>query len=190
VIILVKKKGNTTDNKEKRLMALDEILEGFDKEDKKPSIKQMLESLKKKKFIITKSTLYEDITQLAINDPFVKDLASKSYSKIIHDCFDSIEFAERKAREILEKKWTRSKTVKKQDADGNKSGEVHTTEELAEPHLRAIQEIRECAATKIKLLGGDIIKVSAKKWSLQRQKDIQTITELTSQIRELKGKST
>jgi hypothetical protein len=53
-----------------------------------------------------------------------------------------------------------------------------------------MQLIKECAADRIKLLGGDIIKVSAKKWSLQRQKDIQTITELTSQIRELKEKST
>ena len=186
----MKRKGNNSDNKEKRLMTLEKILEEFDKEDKKASVKELLSELRKRKFIITRSTLYEDMTQLAINDPFVKDLASKSYSKIIHDCFDSIEFVERKAREILEKKWTRSKIVKKKDSDGLDLTEIHTTEELAEPHLKAMQEIRECAVSKVKLLGGDVIKVSAKKWSLQRQKDIQTIAELKLENRELREKST
>ena len=189
---MVKRRGNDSDNKEKRLMALDQVLENFDKQEKKPSVKQILAALKEKdkKFVIGRTTLYEDMTKLAINDPFVKDLASKSYSKIIHDCFDSIEFAERKAREILDKEWMLVKTITKTDSEGNEITETHTTKNLKQPHLKAIQEIRECAVAKVKLLGGDIIKVSAKKWSLQRQKDIQTITELTSQIRELKEKST
>ncbi len=171
-------------------MTLEKILEEFDKEDKKASVKELLSELRKKKFIITRSTLYEDMTQLAVNDPFVKDLASKSYSKIVHDCFDSIEFVERKARDVLEKKWTRSKTIKKKDNEGLELTETHITEELAEPHLKAMQEIRECAVSKVKLLGGDVIKVSAKKWSLQRQKDIQTISELQEENRELREKST
>jgi len=189
---MAKKKGNDSDNKEKRLMALEQVLEKFDKDEKKPSAKQILAALKEKdkKFVIGRTTLYEDMTRLAINDPFVKDLASKSYSKIVHDCFDSINFVERKAREILEKEWTIVKTITKTDADGNEITETHTTKNLKQPHLKAIQLIKECAADNIKLLGGDIIKVSAKKWSLQRQKDIQTITELTSEIRELKKKST
>ncbi len=189
---MAKKKGNDSDNKEKRLMALEQVLEKFDKDEKKPSAKQILAALKEKdkKFVIGRTTLYEDMTRLAINDPFVKDLASKSYSKIIHDCFDSINFVERKAREILEKEWTIVKTITKTNDNGNEITETHTTKNLKQPHLKAMQLIKECAGDRIKLLGGDIIKVSAKKWSLQRQKDIQTITELTSEIRELKNKST
>lgn len=189
---MAKKKGNDSDNKEKRLMALEQVLEKFDKDEKKPSAKQILAALKEKdkKFVIGRTTLYEDMTRLAINDPFVKDLASKSYSKIVHDCFDSINFVERKAREILEKEWTIVKTITKTDDNGNEITETHTTKNLKQPHLKAMQLIKECAGDRIKLLGGDIIKISAKKWSLQRQKDIQTITELTSEIRELKNKST
>ena len=189
---MAKKKGNDSDNKEKRLMALEQVLEDFDKDEKKPSAKQILAALKEKdkKFVIGRTTLYEDMTRLAINDPFVKDLASKSYSKIVHDCFDSINFVERKAREILEKEWTIVKTITKTDDNGNEITETHTTKNLKQPHLKAMQLIKECAGDRIKLLGGDIIKISAKKWSLQRQKDIQTITELTSEIRELKNKST
>jgi len=189
---LAKKKGNDSDNKEKRLMALEQVLEKFDKDEKKPSAKQILAALKEKdkKFVIGRTTLYEDMTRLAINDPFVKDLASKSYSKIVHDCFDSINFVERKAREILEKEWTIVKTITKTDDNGNEITETHTTKNLKQPHLKAMQLIKECAGDRIKLLGGDIIKISAKKWSLQRQKDIQTITELTSEIMELKKKST
>ena len=189
---MAKKKGNDSDNKEKRLMALEQVLEKFDKDEKKPSAKQILAALKEKdkKFVIGRTTLYEDMTRLAINDPFVKDLASKSYSKIVHDCFDSINFVERKAREILEKEWTIVKTITKTDDNGNEITETHTTKNLKQPHLKAMQLIKEYAGDRIKLLGGDIIKISAKKWSLQRQKDIQTITELTSEIRELKNKST
>ena len=185
IIFLARKKGNTIDNKERRLQVLEKILEEFNQQDKKPRTKEILTTLKKKGFDISKNTLYNDYTELAINDTFVQDLASKSYSKLVHDCFDTIDFAERKARDILEKKWTRSKTVTKTDEEGNKTTETHTTEELAEPHLDAIQQIRECAVAKVKLLGGDIIKVSAKKWSIQRQSDIETIAKLKSRITEL-----
>jgi len=189
---LVKKQGNTADNKEKRLQELEKILDKFDKEEKKPSPSEILSELAKKGFKISKRTLYDDYTDLAISDPFVQDLANKSYSKIIHDCFDSIEFAEREARAILKKKWTRSKATKKQVfVDGAKQtvAEQTITEEIAEPHLRAIAEIRECSETKIKLLGGDIIKASAKKWSIQRIKDQQTINDLNAKLQELKLKS-
>jgi len=188
----MKSKGSTADNKERRLQALEKILDQSDIEDKKLSPKEILQKLSKKGFKISKYTLYNDYTDLGTSDSFVQDLANKSYSKLVHDSFQSIEFAERKAREILEKTWTRSKTVTKQiPTDGGiiKVTEEHTTESLAEPHLKAIQEIRECAAIKIKLLGGDIIKASAKKWSLQRIKDQQTITELGAKIQELKVKS-
>ena len=185
MIFLARKKGNTIDNKERRLQVLEKILEEFNQQDKKPRTKEILTTLKKKGFDISKNTLYNDYTELAINDTFVQDLASKSYSKLVHDCFDTIDFAERKAREILEEKWTRSKTVTKTDEEGNETTETHTTEELAEPHLDAIQQIRECAVAKVKLLGGDIIKVSAKKWSIQRQSDIETIAKLKSRITEL-----
>lgn len=117
-------------------------------------------------------------------------MAEKTYSRYIHDCFDAIEFAEREARKILDVKWTRSKTVTKIDRDGNKLTEEHTTEALAEPHLKAIAEIRECAVAKVNLLGGDIIKASAKRWSIQRVKDIQTIAKLKAEIQELKSKFT
>lgn len=185
MIFLARKKGNTIDNKERRLQVLEKILEEFNQQDKKPGPKEILTTLKKKGFDISKNTLYNDYTELAINDTFVQDLASKSYSKLVHDCFDTIDFAERKARDILEKKWTRSKTVTKTDEEGNETTETHTTEELAEPHLDAIQQIRECAVAKVKLLGGDIIKVSAKKWSIQRQSDIETIAKLKSRITEM-----
>lgn len=188
----MKKKGNTADNKERRLQELEKILEQADKEDKKLSPKETLDKLAKKGFKISKTTLYDDFTDLGTSDPFVQDLANKSYSKLVHDCFDTIDFAERKAREILEKKWTRSKSTKKQVfVDGAKETvqETTVTEEIAEPKLKAIDEIRECAVAKVKLLGGDIIKASAKKWSIQRIKDQQTITDLNAKIQELKLKS-
>lgn len=111
---------------------------------------------------------------------------------MVHDCFDTLDFAERKAREILEKKWTRSKATKKQvfvDGDMKTIEERTITEEIAEPKLKAVNEIRECAVAKVKLLGGDIIKASAKSWSIQRQKDQERIAELQEKLREVKAKS-
>jgi hypothetical protein len=100
VNLLGKKKGNSADNKERRLQALEKILDEFDKKGTKPTQNQILEELRKKKFVITRFTLYNDTTELAINDPFVKDLADKTYSKLVHDSFDSINFAEEQARRL------------------------------------------------------------------------------------------
>lgn len=191
-LILVKWKGNSIDNKEKRLAALEAILEEYNKEDKKPSPREVIAKLAKKGFKISRQNYYFSCTELAINDPFVKDLADKTYSKYIHDCFDTIDFAEREARKILEKKWTRSSATQREIfVDGNKQivTDKTITQELAEPHLRALEEIRNCAVAKVKLLGGDIIKASAKSWSIQRIKDQQEITDLKAKLKELRDKS-
>jgi len=187
----MKKKGSTADNKERRLQTLEKILEEANKEGRKPSPKEILTKLAKKGFKISKTTLYDDYTELAINDSFVQDLANKSYSKLVHDCFDAIDYAERKAMDILERKWTRSKDTKREVfVEGAKETvtEKTITEEMAEPKLKAISEIRECAVAKVKLLGGDIIKISAKRWSIQRIKDKQRIEDLNRKIQELKEK--
>lgn len=185
---MARKKGNTIDNKENRIRQLEKILDQFDKDGTKPAPSEVLSALAKKGHKISKNTLYNDYTELAINDTFVQDIASKSYSSIIHDCFDTIDFAERKARDILKKKWTRSKATKKEIfVEGTKQivTETTVTEAVAEPHLKALHEITECAVAKAKLLGGDIIKASAKKWSIQRQNDIETIAKLKSRITDL-----
>lgn len=188
----MKQKGNTVEKRERRLQYLEKLMDEYSLNEKKPKTKEILAKLAAKGFKISQSRLYEDYADLARNDPFVKDLAEKTYSRYIHDCFESIEFAEREARKILEKKWTRSKSTKKQVIveDGKETVEEQTvTEEIAEPRLAAIREIRSCAETKVKLLGGDIIKASAKSWSIQRMKDQEKIAELNQTVRELKEKS-
>jgi|APSaa5957512535_1039671.scaffolds.fasta_scaffold12997_7 hypothetical protein len=188
----MKNKGDTADNKERRLHTLEKILEEYDIADKRPSPKEILQKLENKGFYISKTTLYDDYSELTINDSFVRDLAEKTYSKYIHDCFDSIEFAERKARKVLQESWSRSKISKKDVfVDGKRETiiEKTITESIAEPHLKAIAEIRECAVAKVHLLSGDIIKVSAKIWSIQRARDLQTIYNFKAEIQRLKSRS-
>lgn len=105
---------------------------------------------------------------------------------------DVLEFLDKRKKSIdvdPKKKWVRSKTVTKEipsrdDGGTIKIKETITTEDLAEPHLRAITLIKDCAAEKVRLVSGDVIRVSAKKWSIQRIKDMQRINELTQQLRE------
>jgi hypothetical protein len=182
---LPKTRGATIENRDNRLRALDEIMDRHCKKSQRPSNAVILKELNARGFTITGRQLYNDLTELAINDTFVQDLASKSYSKIIHDACDSITFVDTKAREILNKTWTQDKTIKKKTPDGVEII-THTTEEMAEPHLKALKLISENAETMTKIVSGDAIKVAAKSWSMQRIKDKARITELESELQELK----
>ena len=64
MVNLMKRKGNTANNKERRLQGLEKVLDAFDKEDHKPSPKEILDKLSKKRFKISKTTIYDDHTQL------------------------------------------------------------------------------------------------------------------------------
>ena len=57
---MAKKKGNDSDNKEKRLMALEQVLEKFDKDEKKPSAKQI--------FIEQQRLIAENLRKQAISE--------------------------------------------------------------------------------------------------------------------------
>lgn len=182
---MAKTAGSTIENKDNRLKTLDEIMDRHNKKDERPTNAVILKELREKGFSISRRQLYDDLTELAINDTFVQDLASKSYSKIIHDACDSIIFVDTKAREILNKKWTQNKTIKKKTPDGVETV-THTTEEMAEPHIKALKLISENAETMTKIVSGDAIKVAAKSWSMQRIKDKARITELETELQELK----
>ncbi len=183
-----KQKGDSEENSEKRLRALDAILEKYDLEKKKPTHKQLLSELKTKGFAISYSTLIRDLANAAVNNEFVHNLASKTYSKIMEDCFNSMEFVEEQARLILETKWTKSSIIKKTLEDGSTETTITTTRELAEPKLKALQIISENAERKSKMINGESIMTSAASWISQRKQDIQVINEQKNKIKDLEVK--
>ena len=182
---MVKQIGSTLERTLQRQKILDGILQKFELEQKIPSDKELLKELKNSSHHISNRTLTRDKADLAINNTFVTDLASKTYSKIMQDCYESVKFAEKTCRDILDKKWTRSKTIITTDEDGKTTSTIVTTEELAEPYIKASEEIRKCGETIQKMINGGSIMVSAKLWSTQRVKDKKEIEDLKTRLGEL-----
>ena len=185
---MAKQRGDSEENQEKRLRTLEKILEKYEQEGKKPTNKELLSALKKEGFTISYRTLLRDLADAATNNEFVQNLASKTYSKIMEDCFNSMEFVEEQARLILETKWTKSSIIKKTLEDGTTETTITTTREIAEPKLKALQIISENADRKSKMINGESIMTSAASWISQRKHDMQIINEQQNKIKDLEVK--
>ena len=190
----MRKKKNTQELIFKRRLALKDIFSEFDKNSERPTVDQVLEALvkKNKTFEISHDTLLLDKKEIFKTSTFVEDLASNSYSRTIEECFNDITFCSQKAREIYKQKWSLSKEVVEEgfDKDGNEISKTTTTttEELAQPKLLALREIRESAIAISKLISGETLLVSASMWAKHTDKLEQELVDLKTKNSELERK--
>ena len=188
------RKKNTQELIFKRRLALKDIFDEFDKKQEHPSNQQLLDALEKRKpkYTISLDTLVSDKAEIFKTSKFVENLASKSYSRIVEECFNNINFCIQKARDIYSQKWSQSKEVVEEgfDKDGNEISKTTTTttEELAQPKLLALKEIRECSMAIIKIISGDSLLVSASMWANHTDKLEQEIVKLQTKNSELEKK--
>jgi len=186
----MKKKGSTDEQIIKRQEKLREILDSYRKQNIKPTNEQLLTDLRNGEsgYDISIRTLTEDKVELARGNTFVSDVAKKTYSQIINDCYDALEFIEQKAREILDKKWTQSKQITKKSRGGNEITE-HLTAELADPRLRALSIIADAVMKKAELVSGKTLDVSAALWIRQTKQHEDEIKNLKKQLEESLAKA-
>ena len=191
---MVRRKANTQELIFKRRLALKVIFNEFDQKQLRPTNQQLLDELKKHKlgYSISLDTLITDKSEIFKKSKFVENLASNSYSRTIEECFNDIVFCSLKARDILSQKWSQSKEVVEEgfDKDGNEISKTTTTttEELAQPKLLAIKEIRECAIAISKLISGETLQVSASMWAKHTDKLEQELVGLKTKNTELERK--
>jgi len=180
-----KHRGDSQDAAEHRQRILAGICEKYMQKSENPSDRQLLDDLKKTGYRISRATLYRDKTEIFRGDRFVEDIAGSAYSHLIHKCFDNLEFVDRKAREVLNKKWTNSKVVTKQTENGEII-EKTVTEEISGPHIQALRMILDTSVSVTKLLSGDSLLVSASMWARHVDKLEQEIEKLKNENQDLK----
>jgi hypothetical protein len=134
------------------------IIQQFELKLEKPTDKQLLSALQISGFKIELATLRRDKAELESKNNFVLNLAQKSYSHYIDDCFKLMDFAEHEAREILKTEWRKNKTVKTTGDDGV-SKTVTITGLEAGPKLAAITQLKQIAKDRYDMLNGKSLKV-------------------------------
>ena len=185
-----KHKGDSQEEAECRQRVLAGIYEKYGKKNEDPSDKQLIDDLKKAGYKISRATLYRDKGEIFRDNTFVEDVAGKTYSYIIHRCFEDLQFAKRKAKEILAKKWTNSKVVTKETENG-KIIEETITKEIAGPHLQALRLIMDIVMSINNLINGNTLQVSAALWTKHtdnQEKEIQNLQIENQELKELVGK--
>ena len=187
------RKANTQELIFRRRQSLKGIFNDFDKKQIRPTNQQLLDELKKHKpkYTISLDTLRTDKAEIFKKSKFVENLASNSYSRTIEECYNDIVFCSLKARDILDQKWSLSKQVTEEDFDkeGNPKKKITTTvtQELAQPKILAIKEIRECAVAISKLISGESLQVSASMWAKHTDRLEQELSKKNAELTEMKS---
>lgn len=173
---------NSDEERENRLMTLEQHMEDLDFQGKEYSRKYLLTYLKKKKFKTSQTTLFCDLQHLANNNQFIQNIGL-NYSKYMEDISKKYKKIEREAWKIYNQKWTLSKTIKKQTLTkaGNKVNltEAVTTEEIASPKIGALKVAAEVVKFQQELASGKNLNLSAGQWIVKTQ-------ELEEEIKRLK----
>jgi len=115
---------------------LGRVIDGLKKEfdGRPPTRKEILSEMKRIGFEISIATLWRYRGKIKKVRSAVRDLLEEgTYSAYFDHNMELLDYIEEQAIKQYQKKWTNSKTVKKQNTDGEKSGEIHTTDEIAGP---------------------------------------------------------
>jgi len=178
-------------HREKRLMLLEEYIEDLDFKGEEYSRQDLLDYLKKEKFVTSKNTLDRDLEELASNNKFVQNIGMH-YSKYMEDISKTYDRIEREAWKIYNKEWDQSKAIKKQVLD--KIGGIaelveHTiTKEIAGPKLGALKLIADIEKQRQELASGKNLEISAAMWVVKSEEYEEEIKRLKLKIpKEIKG---
>ncbi len=174
----------TDEERENRLMILEQHIEDLDFQGKEYSRKDLLNYLKKKGFKISRITLYRDLQYLANNNQFIQKIGL-NYSDYMEKISKKYKKIEREAWKIYNQKWTQSKIIKKQTITKSEDivdlTEVVTTKEIASPKIGALKVATEVVKLQQELASGKNLNLSAAQWIVKTE-------ELEEQVKQLKLK--
>ena len=169
-----------------RRKELSKIIEIHHKKHEPITVPILLDELKKKNFIIDRTTLYRDKIELNKGDTFIRDMTESTYSGYMRAIWENLESFEQEAITLYKKDWTNNKTVTKTDPDGNKTIEKTKTESLAAPKAAFLNIVTDIEKAKYQLLTGHNIHLAAALLIQKFQQMKQRIYELENQNEALK----
>lgn len=177
---LIKLRGQSVKDITDRRNLLKKIIGNAKAKKKKLSRQYLLDELLKGGFKVDMSTLYKDRTFISQSNTFIEDITVSNYSGYMQDIWDNLEWVEQQAQINYEKKWTNSKVVYHESADGEISEERHVTDELAAPKSKFLEIFRDTQKIKMEFLQGKNVHLSA---ALLRNK----FDSLNDEISDLRG---
>lgn len=125
--------------------------------------KLLLQELHKHNYNIKLPTLYEDLREINANNTYVLDIATSNYSAKVEYCFGILEKIVRRCEEIDRSKWTKEKTVRRTvvTPEGESViNETSQTQEVAEPHIKALDVQAKAVKCMFDGLKGDVMDTS------------------------------
>lgn len=174
--------GQTDENREKRQTKLEEILEKANLEDKELSKLEIQKLLSNEGFSVSLPTVYNDLKDITRNDSFIQELASTTYSSIMHKAFDNYNKIYTLAMKIHD---SEEHMIKKIERETNK-GTTHEViyENSASTKLQALTVAKNAVDSIRTMVNGQNLHISASKWIEATKQQEVTITQLREQIKE------
>ena len=174
--------GQTDENREKRQTKLEEILEKANLEDKELSKLEIQKLLADEGFSVSLPTVYNDLKDISRNDSFIQELASTTYSHIMHKAFDSYNKIYTLAMKIHD---SEEHMIKKIERETNK-GTTHEviSENNASVKLQALTVAKNAQDSIRLMVNGENLHLSASKWIEATKQQEATIANLREKIKE------
>ena len=154
--------GQNRLNKEQRQKAIESHLLYADSQGKEYSKHELLRLVRTAGYDISLATLYNDLGDLARNDSFIQDLASKTYSSIMHVIFNRYEKIYNLAMNVHDSDNHLSRKITRETGKGTAHEAI--TEESASIKLQALTVAKNALDSTRQMVNGENLHISASKW--------------------------
>ena len=176
------RQGQTRLNRDHRLSVLEAHIQHADSLGKEISKHELLRLLRIAGYDISLATLYNDLDDLARNDSFIQDIASKTYSHIMHKAFDSYNKIYNLAMKIHDSEEHMIRKIERE----NEKGTTHEviSENNASVKLQALTVAKNAVDSIRTMVNGQNLHMSASKWIEATKQQEATIFHLREKLKE------
>jgi Fe2+ or Zn2+ uptake regulation protein len=156
------KQGDTRLNRDHRLSVLEAHIQHADSLGKEYTKHELLRLVRISGYDISMATLYNDLNDLVRNDSFIQDLASTTYSHIMHKAFDSYNKIYTLAMKIHNSEEHMIRKIERE----NEKGITHEviSENNASTKLQALAVAKNAVDSIRNMVNGQNLHISASKW--------------------------
>ena len=174
--------GQTRLNREHRLRILEAHIQHADSLGKEYTKHELLRLLRIAGYDISLATLYNDLDDLARNDSFIADIASKTYSSIMHKAFDSYNKIYSLAMKIHNSEEHMIRKIERENEKGITQEVI--SENSASTKLQALTVAKNAVDSIRTMVNGQNLHMSASKWIEATKAQNAVIQDLRNQLKQ------
>jgi len=174
------KPGQTELSREQRQTKIYELIEAADAKNIEHNKPDLLKLVIEAGFNISLPTLYNDLRDIAREDPFIQDLASKNYSSIMHRSFKRYNKIYDLAMLIHDSENQLTRQISRDTKDGlmNETIKDHS----GTVKLQALNTAKAAQDSIRTMVNGENLHISSSKWQLVTKQQEATIKQLKEKL--------